>query len=162
MRIELNVATELQMAVAKELYASHLYKHIANKLQFMSLCGGQEFYLHEAKEELEHYQKIVDYLNEVGVSVSVPAVPAMDGILIDGYYAALSVSLQAETELLDFYVSLYEKADPVTEQFLAKFLKIQRKAVAKYDSLMKYFSLLESNKQTNFDNYIKGQIEKDC
>lgn len=144
-------------AISKELYASHLYKHVANHLQRLGLFGGQKFFLHESEEELKHYQKIVDFINDLGGVGSVGAVPLMDGVLIGSIYDALRVAKQAEEELLQFYVDAYEKADPICEQILLEFIKIQRQAVGEYGDFMAHYSRIDMNKDIEMDKFLAQQ-----
>jgi ferritin len=66
----------LNRAVHSELYASHLYKHVANQMQRAGFFGAQKFFAKEASTELEHYQLIADYMNDRGAMAKVPALEA--------------------------------------------------------------------------------------
>ena len=55
------VKANLDAAIHAELFASNLYKHLANQLQSLGFFGAQKFFLAESASELEHYQLIVDY-----------------------------------------------------------------------------------------------------
>lgn len=135
--ITTDIKTILDKAIQSELYASHLYKHLANQLQRMGYFGAQKFFLAESATELEHYQQHVDYQNDVGSVAKVPAVEAMNesvGSLMD----ALEIGYETEAQLYEDYVRWYQMAakDPVTQQFLLQFLEIQRKSVGEYADLL--------------------------
>ncbi|MDD3354379.1 ferritin-like domain-containing protein [Zoogloea sp.] len=53
-------------AISAELFASHLYLHLANQMQFVGYFGAQKFFLAEAAAEREHYQRLVEFMNKRG------------------------------------------------------------------------------------------------
>jgi ferritin len=67
----------LDDAIHSELYASNLYKHIANQLQRIGYLGTAKFFLKESKDELKHYQLHADFQNDVGTVAKVPAIESM-------------------------------------------------------------------------------------
>lgn len=139
------IKTWLDKSIASELYASNLYKHIANQLQRMGLFGAQKYYLKESADELEHYQRLVDYVNDMGSVAEVPAVPKMTD-KIANLMDALEISYETELELMKQYQEFYEKAeddygDCVTATFIIEFLQIQRKSVGEYGDLIAKLSL---------------------
>lgn len=118
-------------AVHAELYAANLYKHLANQLQRLGYPGAQKWFLHESSDELDHYQRHADYLNDRG---SVAQVPAVEAILdkVTELRGALQIAYDTELALQDDYARWYGLADPVTQQHLLQFLEIQRKSVGEY------------------------------
>ncbi len=135
----------LDKSIASELYASNLYKHIANQLQRLGLFGAQKYYLKESGEELVHYQKIVDYINDMGDVATIPSIPKMSD-KINSLMDALEISYETEYELMKQYQEFYEKAedeykDCVTGTFLIEFLQIQRKSVGEYADLISRLQL---------------------
>ena len=139
------IKTWLEKSIASELYASNLYKHIANQLQRLGLFGAQKYYLKESAEELEHYQKIVDYINDMGWVAPVPAVPKISDN-ITSILDALEVSYETELELMKQYQKFYDEAedkydDCITATFLIEFMQIQRKSVGEYGDFIARFNL---------------------
>lgn len=143
-------------AAASELYASHLYQFVANNYQRLGFFGAQKFFLGESKEELEHYQKLSDFVNDMGDMLGVPEVEKISvsvKTLMDG----LIVAYKIENTLLNQYVQFYEQAeeqfDCVTSTYLIEFIQIQRKAVGQYGDLI---SKLERNPDDvfEFDEYL--------
>ena len=122
-------ASMLNAAIAEELYASNLYKHLANQMQRMGYFGAQKFLLTESAHELEHYQRLVDYMDERGDMASMPAVPAMTETC-NGLRDMLEMVYETELQLERKYTGWY-KACPceITRQFLLQFLELQRKSV---------------------------------
>lgn len=138
------VKAEFEKALAAELYASNLYKHIANQLQRIGMFGAQTYYLKESAEELTHYQKIADFINDMGWVAPVPAVPQIQD-KIPGIMDALEISYETELSLMEQYKKFYEVAevneDCVTATFLIEFLQIQRKSVGEYGDFIARLNL---------------------
>ena len=125
----------LSEAAGHELYASHLYKHLANQLQRLGYFGAQKFFLGESDDELKHYQKIADFVNDMGSVLFVPSVPAMTEP-VESLGEALQTAFDTELELMNFYAEAHGKSDTVTAQFLLEFIEVQRKAVGEYGDLL--------------------------
>lgn len=127
------VEAALNEAVASELYASHLYKHIANQLQRLGYFGGQKWFAKESADELVHYQRLADYLNDRGTTAKIPQLEACTekiGSLRD----ALELAFETERDLGANYARWYRGAaeDPTTQQFLHFYLEQQRTSVGEY------------------------------
>lgn len=131
------VEANLAEAVHSELFASALYRHLANQLQRLGYFGAQKFFLSESGDELEHYQRHVDYVNDRGGVVAVPAVEAPTD-KVATLRDALEVAYDTELQLQNDYAKWYglASADPVTQQHLLQFLEIQRKSVGQYGDLL--------------------------
>lgn len=132
-----NLKTMLDDAIHSELYASNLYKHVANRLQKLGFFGAQKFFLAESAAELEHYQLNVDFQNDVGAVAEVPAIEAMDEP-INSLRDALELGYETELQLYEDYKRWYQQAgvDPVVQQFLLQFLELQRKSIGEYGDLI--------------------------
>lgn len=127
------VKSGLETAMGHELYAHSLYTQLSNYSQRKGLFGAQKYFESEAKSELKHYGKLVDYVNDRGDIVDVPAVPKVTD-KPETLKEMFEVALEAEIDLANFYTELYEKCedeleDCVTAQFLLQFIDIQRKSV---------------------------------
>lgn len=134
----LDKATEdmLNKAVQSELYASHLYKHVANQMQRVGYFGAQKFFAGESSDELEHYQRIADYMNDRGSMAKTPALEAC-GEKPAGITDAVSLGYETELQLMRDYEKWYRECKCVTtQQFLLQFLEIQRKSVGEYGDLL--------------------------
>lgn len=139
----------LDEAIHSELYASNLYKHVANQLQRLGYFGVQKFFANESADELTHYQKIVDFLNDVGTVAKVPMIEAMTDP-IKTLSDAIELGYETELELYNNYKTWYRKAcdeeDPVVAQFLLQFLEIQRTSVGEYGDLLARIQLVDQDK----------------
>jgi ferritin len=137
----------LDEAVHSELYASNLYKHIANQLQRLGYFGASKFFLNESADELKHYQLHVEFQNDVGTVAKVPMVEAMNET-IETFSDAIETGYETELELLTNYQSWYLEAadDPIVQQFLLQFLEIQRRSVGEYGDLLSRIQLVDQDK----------------
>lgn len=131
------IKADLDDLYMRELYASHLYRHIANQLQRLGYFGGQKFFAGESADELEHAKLHADFQNDRGDVATVPQLPAIS-VQIASLYDAISLGYKTEKELGDRYASAYAKSasDPITQQFLLQFLEIQRKSTGEYGDLV--------------------------
>ena len=147
MIISANLKAVLDDAVHSELYASNLYKHVANQLQRIGYFGAQKFFLKESADELAHYQMHVDFQNDVGTVAKVPAIEAMNEP-IKTLSDAIELGYETELELYENYKDWYEQAssDPVVQQFLLQFLEFQRKSVGEYGDLLARIQLMDQDK----------------
>lgn len=131
-------------AIHAELYASHLYKHIANQLQRLGYFGAQKFFLSESADELEHYQRHVDFINDRG---SVAAVPALADVVdtVASLRDALELAYDTELGLQENYADWFGRVDVVTQQHLWQFIEIQRKSVGEYGDLLARLELVDGD-----------------
>jgi ferritin len=147
----------LQDAVEAELYQSNLWKHIANRLQRAGLFGGQKYFLAESADELVHYQKFADFINDMGDCASIPKIDS-PADKIEDLGDALDVAYTTELDVYNQYKDFYDKAikeDSVVAQFLLKFIEIQRKAVGDYGDLLARYKIAEQTKEIlEFDKYL--------
>ena len=122
----------LNKAVKSELYASHLYKHVANQMQRIGYFGAQKFFVGESADELEHYQKIADYMNDRGAMAATPALEACTE-KPNSLRDAIELGYETELQLSNDYENWYKTCNCViTQQFLLQFLETQRKSVGEY------------------------------
>lgn len=148
MMISQELKNALDDAVHSELYASQLYKHVANQLQRLGWFGGQKFFANESADELTHYQKIVDFQNDVGTVAKVPMIESMTDPIAD-LVSAVELGYETEVELYNDYKRWYGMAatnDPVVAQFLLQFLEIQRTSVGEYGDLLARLKLVEGDR----------------
>jgi ferritin len=127
----------LNEAVQSELYASHLYKHVANQLQRIGYFGAQKFFAGESADELTHYQRHADFLNDRGTVAKVPMLEAITDP-VASLRDALEVAYETELQLGKDYDRWYKASsdDPTVQQYLLQFLEIQRKSVGEYGDLL--------------------------
>ena len=125
----------LDEAVSQELYASHLYRHVANQCQRLGYFGAQKFFASESADELEHYQLHADYQNDRGATAAIPSLPAITD-RVASFRAAIELGYETEVALGEKYADWYARADVTTQQFLLQFIEIQRKSIGEYGDLI--------------------------
>ena len=128
----------LNDAIHSELFASNLYKHVANQLQRLGYFGAQKFFLSESSDELGHYQKIVDYINDRGLVATVPQIE-MQEEKVTSLRDALAIGFDTEKTLSEDYSEWFKQAfaeDVVTAQFFLQFIEHQRKSIGEYGDLI--------------------------
>lgn len=147
MIISADLKRALDDAIHAELYASNLYKHVANQLQRLGYFGATKFFLKESATELEHYQTHVQFQNDVGTVAKVPMIEAMTDS-IASFSDAIELGYETELELYNNYKSWYSQAssDPAVQQFLLQFLEIQRTSVGEYGDLLARIQLVDGDK----------------
>lgn len=126
--------TVLTEAIAEELHASQLYKHLANQCQRIGLFGAAKKFRDESSDELTHYQLIADYMNDRGGVAMLPDIEAIDEP-VTSLVGAIKSAYDAETSLGSKYAKWYSSilsVDPITAQFLLQFLEFQRKSIGEY------------------------------
>ena len=154
----------LQKSISSELYASQLYKSLANQLQRKGLFNIQKFFLGESSDELTHYQILVDYMNDRNDCADLPMIPPIADRIIDAG-DALRIAYETELSLLNQYVEFYEMCedeqmeDCTTAQFILQFIEIQRKAVGEYGDLISYYNSIEINKNVELDKFFHEKNE---
>lgn len=128
----------LNDAIHSELFASNLFKHVANQLQRLGYFGAQKFFLSESSDELGHYQKIVDYINDRGLVATVPQIEMQDE-KVTSLRDALTIGFETEKALSEDYSEWFKQAfaeDVVTAQFFLQFIEHQRKSLGEYGDLI--------------------------
>ena len=131
-------------ALYQEMYVSHLYHHVANHMQMMGYFGAQKFFLGESQDELTHFQKIVDFLNDIGEVAKMPSIPAMNEE-VESLMGVLTMAYEQELELMNFYSDFYKTGEPVCQQILLEFIEIQRKAVGEYGDLIARLEIIKDD-----------------
>jgi len=140
MSIKPEVKKRLDEAVKHELTASNMYLNLAIQMQGVGYFGTQKYFESEASTEREHAKKITDYVNDMGGVSSILGVDSqMDKVTT--LKDAFDIAMEAESDLLKFYVELYEEMedemkDCVTAQFLLQFIEIQRKSVGEVRDIL--------------------------
>jgi ferritin len=131
-------------AIQAEMDAFFMYRHLANQAQRLGLFGTAKYFQNESIDELSHYQKHADFLNDRGTVAMLPSVEPMDNTVM-GIKDALTIAYNAEVELGDKYSGWYSELmsdDPITAQHLFQFLEIQRKSIGEYADWLSRLSLV--------------------
>ena len=71
-----NMINKLNEQINLEFYSSNLYLQMASWCENQGLDGCNSFLRHHAQEEMEHMQKLFNYVNETGAMAIVGAIEA--------------------------------------------------------------------------------------
>lgn len=143
----------------EEMYAHHLYLHIASQLQSAGLFGGMAFFESESDSELTHFKKLRDFVNDLGGVLNTPKVMPLNEEVPD-LEQALDMYYEAELNLLNKYLAAYKKADEnefcLTEPLFLEFIKIQTQSVGEAGDLLSTYAIAKENKEILlFDQKLK-------
>jgi ferritin len=149
--------TLLEGFVNKELYAQYFYRNASNYMQQVGYFGAQKFFLGEAENEGTHYQKIVDFLNDVGVAPKLapinPPTCSMDIKEVFDQAYELEVNLGKDYNKAAMMVM---SKDMVVFTFLQEFVTEQRKSVGEYGDLLAKLARCGNNEAAllEFDEHL--------
>ena len=127
---------KFQLAVGHELYASNFYKYCAGCLQKQGWFGSQKYFEKESADELVHYYKLRDFLNDRGSEAEMPEVPEAeikDETLAGIFSEAYTLELNLGTFYNDWYMST---KDATVHAFLQDMVTIQRVSIGEYGDLI--------------------------
>jgi ferritin len=148
----------LKKSLESELYASNLYRHLANNLERLGFFGAKKYYLNESADELKHSQTIVDFYNQMGTVAPMPKVDAITD-KVTSIADALELQMEAEYDLLKQYEEMYnvmEKKNSIISQFILQFLEIQRLSYGEVGDLISRYNQCGNNEAAilSFDKFL--------
>ena len=142
--IHANLANLLTQQIGHELAASNHYLGIATYFGGQSLDRWADVFYKQSDEEREHAMKIVRFLVDVDVDVSIPAVEAVTGKYASPV-AAIEWALQNERVVTSQFHNMASEAlttkDFTTYQFLQWFIEEQ---VEEESSMQKFLDIMKS------------------
>lgn len=141
------VESLIQEAIYNELYASNLYKHVANSLQSIGYFGATKHFQEESADELTHYQKHVEFLNNRGSVAIIPELPLYTQT-VTSLKDALVLAYGAETALSTKYEEWTRecaKTDFTAYQHLLQFIEIQQTSIGFYGDMLVRLGLVEGD-----------------
>lgn len=137
------ISTELNKAfndeIGRELFASHQYIAIASYFDDRALKKLAQMFFKQSQEEREHAMKFVEYLNEVGGKVEIPAVDAPKNDFQSAEEAvrlALEWELDVTRHINDLMTMAVEQKDYAAQEFLDWFVKEQVEEVSTMQDLL--------------------------
>lgn len=144
---------KFEAALKFELGHFYLYSMLANKAQMLGYFGAYDYFLAEREEEIGHYQKHINFLNDEGVLPKLPTiVPETDSAT--SLKETIEMAYDNELDLLKYYREMYNeesKEYPEVGQHLLFFLDTQITAVGFYGDLL---ATMESEKDNPNINMI--------
>ena len=149
MKISAKMKKALNDQVAMEAYASNYYLSMASWCELTGYDGSAKQLYQQAEEERMHMQKIIQYLNEIGVGATVPAVkqPPSSFKTLESIFKTALKNEQAVTTSFNKMVDLAQKdKDHATFTFLQWFVNEQVEEEKKMETILQKFDLLGRDK----------------
>lgn len=152
--------SEFEKRINTELAAEYFYRALSNAMQYLGYFGAAEFFLKEADNEKEHYQKIVNFLNDCGtIPFLQPIQPIQESFTT--LQSAFEFAFKKESELNDIYVKMYkdfEEDEPTVGEFLLFYVKEQRESVGEYGDFLATLEMCKNDPSALllFDKELNG------
>lgn len=129
-------------------------------MQQSGYFGAQAYFQQESAEELTHYQKHVDFLNDMGVLAKLPTL-APEKADNESLEEAIQAAYDNELDLLKYYQKLWKEEAmevPQVGAYLNEFLLIQSEHVGVYGD---FLALLKDEKDNpNICMVVDKKLEK--
>lgn len=90
-----NVSSKINEQVGKEYFSAYLYRAMAAYFEEKSMSGFASWFKVQAKEEVEHAEKFITYLEDNGERVVLPALDKPD-VAFESVAAALKTAYDHE------------------------------------------------------------------
>jgi ferritin len=140
MLISERMAKALSDELVNEYGAATQYTMISAYFSREALPRLAQLFRDQAREELMHAQKIVDYVTEAGAVIEIPAIPQGESDF-DSIAEAVTIAVESEkkvagefNELMDLAV---EERDHLSRGFLQWFVDEQMEEVSTMEDLLK-------------------------
>ena len=148
--------------INKELFSAYLYLDISNYFYDKGLEGFGNWYKIQAKEEQDHADLMLQYLQNNGERIKLEAIEKPDHTY-EQLKDALTVSLKHEQYVTSLIHAIYDAAQAVkdyrTMQFLDWFVKEQGEEEKNADDMIKKYDLFGSDAKALYmlDNELKAR-----
>ncbi|HXH21551.1 MAG TPA: ferritin [Dehalococcoidia bacterium] len=143
-----SLAAALNEQVGREFAASLRYTSIASYFAARELHLLAKLFREQADEERGHALKLIEYLEQAGAPVRIPAIPAPEHDFASAV-EAVRAALQWELEVTGQFNRLMEQAsrenDYLAQEFLGWFVTEQLEEVAKMRRLYQVVSTARNN-----------------
>ncbi len=123
-----NLAKKMNYQVNREIYSGYLYFGMASYADFIGLKGFSSWFNRQFKEELEHADKMREYLNRQGIRVMMDAIeaPGQDfGSALELFEKTLAHEKNVTKMIHELVDIARQEGDKETEDFLGWFVKEQ-------------------------------------
>ena len=160
--LDKNVQKLLNNQINKELFSAYLYLDISNYFYDKGLEGFGNWYKIQAKEEQDHADLILQYLQNNGERITLEAIEKPNHSY-EQLKDALTVSLKHEQYVTSLIHAIYDAAQAVkdyrTMQFLDWFVKEQGEEEKNADDMIKKYDLFGSDAKALYmlDNELKAR-----
>jgi ferritin len=162
-KLEAPVVSLLEKTILQEYNAQYFYQAAANWCKEIGYINAGSFFQDESNDELTHSQGLQDYLVSWNVVPMLPNIPkpqcdfnTLPEILEDAY--------KMEYDLYEIYEQIsneiFKMGDTCTFDFLKKYRKIQRLAVAEYSDFLNKLDLIDVNNKLNVYLFEQSEFKK--
>ncbi len=134
----------LNTQINKELYSAYLYVDIANFYDEMDLDGYKNYYMIQAQEERDHALLFMEYMQSVGLKVTLDAIAKPDktySTILDPLEVAAEHERYVSSLINAIYHEAYEDRDYRTMKFLDWFVDEQREEEDSADKMVSRYKL---------------------
>ncbi len=138
------LAELLNDQINKELYSAYLYVDIANFYDEKDLDGYKNYYMIQAQEERDHALLFMEYMQSVGLKVTLEAIAKPDktfATILDPLEAAAEHERYVSALINAIYHEAYENRDYRTMKFLDWFVDEQREEEDNADKMVSRYKL---------------------
>ena len=149
MKLEQKMLHALNEQVVKELYSAYLYRSMKSDMKNAGWCGYSHWLDAQYKEEIEHAEKIADYIEDRAGVVEFGAIEAIGNHFdcpIEAAKAALSHEEYISESIRGLFKLARELGDIETEIFLQWFITEQIEEEASAKEVVDGFSAAEGCK----------------
>ena len=123
-----HLAKKINYQINREIYSGYLYLGMAAYADFIGLKGFSNWFKHQFKEEMEHSDKMCDYLNSQGIRVIMEAIesPPQDFSSAPELFEKTLAHEKNVTKLIHELVDIAKQDnDKEAEDFLGWFVREQ-------------------------------------
>ena len=118
-----------------EKLAAQTYEHFGNVCRMKGLFGCTKFFLNESKDEHAHFQKLANFLNDVGELITMPSIEMQDED-VETIDEMFEKAYELELSLLEFYEHLLDELPARFRNIILEMVEIQVKSVGEYGDLI--------------------------
>lgn len=118
----------LSECAGREGYSWYLYTGMGMWSDLKGFKGTAKFMFEQAKEEMEHMEKVLEYARELGVEIDLPDIKAPSfkkGTIKDLFMQAYNHEVSVTKGIHDFYEAALKSNDHRTAIFLQWFITEQ-------------------------------------
>ena len=149
MKISSKMKKVLNDQSALEANASNTYLAMASWCEITGYEGSAAFFYVQAEEERQHMLKFIHYLNDIGVSATIPGTtsPATNFKSLETIIKTALNNEQVVTKAIHKIVELSQKEkDHSTYAFLEWFVNEQVEEEKKFETILQKFDLIGRDK----------------
>ena len=122
-----------------EIESAYIYMAMANYMDLQGMSGFDHFFVHQAKEEMEHAKAFYDFLQEMDWAPEYEAIakpPKEFGNFTDTFRAAYEHEQEVTSRIKAIYKEAIEVGCLDTQEFLNKFIEEQREEEDTFRSIV--------------------------